>query len=361
VLAGVLFVASAGMQAGGAADGGQLPRLHTNEALVDEVNRAGAFDVADVKAVFAFVFNSLPDRVKVYPTENYYYFSFYHRGVRYMGNIRLENELRDQGKVHFAYEIEPADWNGKEQLFHAVLDAAQGLAVEKLDKLVYRLAFGGKEVVFELNDLSAVVPPAGLLAADERYLGPVFDESAIRFFLIYNPKLKIFHYVLDETVAVADRLAAAPMTDRILIGKRTGFAFYRDHKRERKILIGVFEQNARLNTYYDGPFDQLPDNFIEGESLRASILQVDPALTGRIDRYGSAPGGEIRYMIAPYVHYRRVQDLARIHRCAGVAKIPADHYYRCFSVEEDVATPNPARRHSARRPQAKRPGQAPKW
>ena len=35
--------------------------------------------------------------------------------------------------------------------------------------------------------------------------------------------------------------AAAKKSDRILIGKRTGFAFYRDHRLERKILIGVFE------------------------------------------------------------------------------------------------------------------------
>jgi hypothetical protein len=32
-------------------------------------------------------------------------------------------------------------------------------------------------------------------------------------------------------------------------------------------MIGAFEGNMRANNYFDGPFDQLPDNFIEGETL----------------------------------------------------------------------------------------------
>jgi hypothetical protein len=39
-------------------------------------------------------------------------------------------------------------------------------------------------------------------------------------------------------------------------------------------MIGAFEGNMRANNYFDGPFDQLPDNFIEGEALRAAILSV---------------------------------------------------------------------------------------
>ena len=60
--------------------------------------RPTTLDVADPMAVFAFVLDSLPDRVKVYPTENYYYFTFTHNGVDYAGNIRLDASDRDQGK-----------------------------------------------------------------------------------------------------------------------------------------------------------------------------------------------------------------------------------------------------------------------
>ena len=105
-------------------------------------------------------------------------------------------------------------------------------------------------------------------------------SSAIRFFLVFNPKLRIFHYVLDETEAVAEQFFSPKKTDRILVGKRTGFAFYRDHRLNRKIMIGAFEGNMRANNYFDGPFDQLPDNFIEGETLREAILSVRPQLKG---------------------------------------------------------------------------------
>jgi hypothetical protein len=124
-------------------------------------------------------------------------------------------------------------------------------------------------------------------------------------------------------------------TDRIVIGKRTGFAFYRDHKRDRKILIGVFESNARVNSYYDGPFDQLPDNFIEGEALRSAILATEPELAGKIDRFGGEPTGTSRFMIAPYLHYRSEDQLQIFHTCAESKQVPADSYYACFVIEQD--------------------------
>lgn len=69
-----------------------------------------------------------------------------------------------------------------------------------------------KSVVFALNDLSQVKPPAAALAPGDQFIGPVFDESAIRFFLVFNAKLKSFHYILDETVKTADgaRIAVTP-------------------------------------------------------------------------------------------------------------------------------------------------------
>src|SRR5262249_52761692 len=118
-----------------------------------------------------------------------------------------------------------------------------------------------------------------------------------------------------------------------LIGKRTGFAFYRDHRIERKILIGVFEGNARVNNYFDGPFDQLPDNFIAGEALRRIILQVQPSLAGKIDRLGGSPDGSSRYLIAPYLHYRSEDELYVFHQCATSKTVASDLYYGCFVVD----------------------------
>jgi hypothetical protein len=342
--------ALAAMTATVAAQEAGPPKLETIEAYVNEVTRVTTLDVKDPMAVFAFVLNSLPDRVNVYPTENYYYFNFYHGGGPYAGNIRIEPADDGTTTVHFVYYEDWSEWRQDSPLTHIVLDASKGVTVEKLDRLAYRLTHGGKSVVFALNDLSQVKPPAGVIAPGETYIGPIFDESAIRFFLVYNPKLKVFHYILDETVKVAEDFLAEQRHDRILIGKRTGFAFYKDRLRDRKILIGVYEANFRLNTHFDGPFDQLPDNFIEGETLRQAILQVDPSLKSHIDRFGSYPGGEVRYIIKPYASYRTVSELYDLDKCA-TSRLRRANYYTCFvaePVDEDGAAP-PARTRTVRK------------
>ncbi len=309
------------------------------------------------------VLESLPDRVKVYPTENYYYFKFNYAGVQYSGNIRLENERRDQGQVHFAFAPESRRMEGrKTPAVFKILTKADGVTIEKINDLSYRVSHGDKTVVFELNDLRHVKPPADAMSRDERFIGPIFDESGVRFLLVYNQKLKAFHYLLDETITPNESFTPSPSTDRILIGKRTGFAFYRDHKLNRKILIGVFEGNSRVNNYYDGPFDQLPDNFIEGNSLRDAILDVAPYLKGRIDRYGSSFDGETRYMIAPYTHYSVEDDLHDVPPLRDSKDVPADQYHLCFVYDdsEDDAAQNAPAASSQPAPQATPAPPAPK-
>ena len=63
------------------------------------MTRATTLNIDDPMAVFGFVMSQLPERVKVYPTENYYYFGFMHNGIRYAGNIRLDASNRDDGKA----------------------------------------------------------------------------------------------------------------------------------------------------------------------------------------------------------------------------------------------------------------------
>jgi hypothetical protein len=190
-------------------------------------------------------------------------------------------------------------------------------------------------VTFTLNDLSKVQPLAEAIKADEKFIGPVFDESAIRFFLLFNSRLKIFHFVLDETTPVADQFFNLAGSAPIQIGKRTGFAFY--SLDGRKILIGVNERESRLNTDLDGPFDQLPENFIQGEALREAILAANPGIKGKIDRFGNFSDSSGRYLIHPYLPYRQPGDLAVFHRCAtSKAVAPADRA-ACFVITDDEA------------------------
>ncbi|MBX9777595.1 MAG: hypothetical protein K2Y71_24715 [Xanthobacteraceae bacterium] len=340
LVAGLL---TTGLIATAGATESRLPRIHTNQQFLEDIALSNTVKL-DAISVFGMVLDSLPDRVTVYPTENYYYFKFNYAGRQYSGNIRLENERRDKGQVHFAFAPEYSEWKTEVPAVFKVLTKADGVTIEKINDLSYRVSHGAKTVVFDLNDLRHVKPPADAMSRDERFIGPIFDESGVRFLLVYNQKLKAFHYLLDETITPNESFTPSPSTDRILIGKRTGFAFYRDHKLDRKILIGVFEGNSRVNNYYDGPFDQLPDNFIEGNSLRDAILDVAPQLKGRIDRYGSSFDGETRYMVAPYTHYATEDDLLMFHDCATSKTVPADQYHLCFVYDdsEDDARNAPA-------------------
>jgi hypothetical protein len=320
------------------AQGPQRPQLQTHEMYMEDVQRQTELRVDDPTALFAFVLGSLPDRVKVFPTENYFYFRFLHNGQPYAGNIRLDPRDRDQGKVHFGYYQDLSEWKDEGLDGYLILDESRGVKVERLERLVYRITQGAKSVVFALNDLSDVKPPATAMGPDDKFLGPIFDDSGIRFFFVFNTRLKIFQYVLDETVRTADEFYAAAKTDRIVIGRRTGFAYYRDHHLDRKILIGVFETNSFVNNYLDGPFDQLPENFIEGEELREAIIASDPSARGKIGRLGHYADGEQRYLVDPYVLYRQESDLLRIHACA-TANRKRPGYHRCFVKRGEGAGP----------------------
>ena len=96
-------------------------------------------------------------------------------------------------------------------------------------------------------------------------------------------------------------------------------------------------RQSRLNTAFDGPFDQLPENFIEGETLRAAIVAADPAVKGVIDRLGNFTVGSNRYLIHPYLPYRRLSDLMVFHRCATAKSVAVADRPRCFVIDNEEA------------------------
>ncbi|MEM8687608.1 MAG: hypothetical protein AAGF81_09780 [Pseudomonadota bacterium] len=284
-------------------------RQHTSKLNLD-----------DVSGVFRHVLNALPDRVTVYPTENYYYFYFFQNGVKYAGNIRLDVGARDEGLVNFVYFRASTPWARDQKDYGGQIGLEQGVKIEKVSVLSYKVSAGDKTVVFDLNDLSQVKPPEGMLRAEEVYLGPVFDESGIRFFLIFDKAAKRFHYVLDETAPVADELVRSGDLQQTVVGWRTGFAFLKEGAPERKVLIGIYRANAEVNNYLDGPFDQLPDNFLKGDELRQALLAARPGLKGQIDRFGNALDKDERELIAPYAEYDTVEDLKIAEQCATERK-----------------------------------------
>jgi hypothetical protein len=212
---------------------------------------------------------------------------------------------------------------------------SDGVTVKQVAPLTYQVKFGQTSVEFELNDLADIEPSADSMSAEDTFIGPVFDESGIQFHLVYNQALKLFHYILNEDQAVPDDFYVSDVSPRIVIGKRTGFAFYQDKNLDRKILIGVYADNSSVNNWLDGPFDQLPDNFIKGDMLRKALIDMVPALDGRIDRYGAWDNGDSRYLIGPYLYYVSAQELMSFDNCATSPQMATRFYYACFQIEVD--------------------------
>lgn len=316
--------------AGAADDAGKSAAgpLSTNQAYIDRLMQTRELDIDNISEVFWFVFGSLPDEVRVYPTENYYYFEFLNAGAAYAGNIRLDVADRDQGTVHFAYFRPHRPWQSRDLTHYAPLGIGDGVAVEKLAELVYRVTYRGKHVTFRLNDLRDVEPPADALVPDERYLGPVFDESGTQFYFLYNRALKRFLYVLNETGAGADALTPDPTDPALEVDSRTGFVFLVDPLAPRRILVGVSDDNTDANNYFDGPFDQLPDNFMGAGTLREVAVDAYPSLEGMLDLYGhfidESIGGRI--LIDPYWGYRTLADLDFLADCDDKQADPAAFY-----------------------------------
>ena len=306
----------------------QPPRLETNEEFIRSLGATG-LDIDDPRGVFQFVLDGLPARVMVYPTENYYYFRFIHEGVGYSGNIRLDPDGRELARVNFGYYKDTNEWlELEDEGQFTILGAEDGVSVERLAPLTYKISSRGTSVIFELNDLSDVRPPRAAMADGDRFIGPVFDESGIRFFLLFNDRFNRFSFILDETSGRSEELVPLSSAPRVLVGRRTGFAYYSDAP-GRLILMAVYAPNVQVNNYYDGPFDQLPDNFIKGDELREAILKVDPSYEGSIDRFGNLEGTAVRYLISPYRGYLYTEELVELGACADTAQ-DLDAMLACF-------------------------------
>ena len=103
----------------------------------------------------------------------------------------------------------------------------------------------------------------------------------------------------------------------------------------------MFNGNSLVNNYFDGPFDQLPDNFIKGDELKHALEAAFPSIEGQIDRFGNSEGGQSRILVTPYIHYDAQIELQIFADCADAAGDDQEAYYRCFSVDEDQEAEDP--------------------
>ncbi len=97
-----------------------------------------------------------------------------------------------------------------------------------------------------------------------------------------------------------------PLADDLLLGRKSGFAFWVDEAHDnRKVLLAIRGQSATRNDYYDGPFDQLADNYVDVTNVSDYMIRAVPSLQDRIDKYGYYTNRDqsSRVSISPYYVY----------------------------------------------------------
>lgn len=302
--------------------------MQSNEEFINGLY--ARVDLNDPKAVFDLVFSSLRDEVTVYPSENYYYFKLAAAGRTINGCMTLYPADRDRGIVGFGYVRKIEDKTAQKDVPVSGesydFSAKDGLVVSKINDFKYSVAYKGKTVIFDLYD-KLEPPRKARLRDDEVFVGPSFDESGLRFFLIFNRTARHLYWVLNEDGFVPE--AFRQVTDDILIGNRTEFAFYADSVNNRKILIGVEGLNVLQNNWYDGPFDQMPDNYVRAGQVKVrEYLEANygypPGSIDELGRFTESHG--TRIPVAPYRIYFSTNDLRFVDSCKALDLSPSAFY-----------------------------------
>jgi hypothetical protein len=279
---------------------------------------APGIDLEDQKAVLAHVLAGLAPQVSVLPTENYLYWRFRTEDKEIWGNVRLGPGSRDEGKLFIGYYEFREELTGPEEAHprYAELGPGDGLDIRKLDDFLYDVSYAGKTVRFALNRLRQ--DPPGVLGPDEVFVFRTHDESGVQFHLLFNRRTRNFLFVANEEERPLDHVQ--PVGEGLVLDASTGFLFHVDAAHEkRKILIGVFRRNVAQNNYYDGPADQLSDNYIaDVPEYKSYLHQAYPFTRGVIDDYGFyllEPGN--RVAVAPYYAYTSVAEVSSMLSVCG--------------------------------------------
>lgn len=284
-------------------------------------------DLSNEKEVFRYVFSQLNDKIVIYPTENYYYFRFPAQGKIIFGSLSLPVADRDEGYLRFSYawqnenpyialesSVNGGAWYGIEN----------GISVVKKNDFHYAITFEGRTVDVILNDVGFNQPQ---LRQEEVFVGPIFDESGLRFFLVFDKEAKHLFHILNEDDAPEQ---FKQLNENVVVGERTGFAFYDDKINNRKVLIGVRKENILQNNWYDGPFDQMPDNYVKTGQIpdfRSFMEESFPELKGKLDEYGAyLEQNNIRVAPSHYAAYSDASELSFIEACKKESQ-----FYSCIS------------------------------
>jgi len=306
-------------------DAPKLPYLLFNQKFVEGVTAEVDLDMTNIDDVFWHIFSRMPDEVTIYPSENYYYFILYANGMQYWGNMRLAAGRRERNVLSFAYFefTEFPSVPGKGKSHSKYFTDSDGILLTEVDTYTWDLRYNRKTVRFHLNKLRQDPPESFELAENEAFVERTLDESGFPFFLLFNTDTNYFFWVLNEEETVPEKFEQ--IADDILLGTRSGFAFWVDPERpDRKVLATIRSISVTRNDYYDGPFDQLADNYVDQTKVSEWMIRSYPALEGRIDKWGYYTDSEraSRVAISAYGTYFTQADIITFVERAKAADDP---------------------------------------
>ncbi len=284
-----------------------------NQRIIEGLS-AQDLDVHDPDQVFAYIFSRLPDEVTVYPSENYFYFVLYADGMQWWGNMRLPARTRADGDLSFAYfEFEDFPNGSRSGDSHAkMLNSRDGVLVREQSRHVWEVEFEGKIVEFNLHELRQDRPLSFVLGQDEVFIQRTFDESGLQWFLIFNKDRNYFSWILNEEELVPELVSEFEENPNYYIGRKSGFLFWNDFEHNnRKVLMAIRRASVQRNDYYDGPFDQLADNYAAETNVSEFMQRAYPDTRGNVDTYGYYLDrvNSLRVAISPYYTYGVHDDI----------------------------------------------------
>lgn len=252
----------------------------------------------DPREVFKLVMRASPPRPVIYPTERYYYYKFPDGPRLVSGNIRFADAERGTVSVGYFDTHNPSDM----RVGH--FDSSQPGVSIRHDAFSQTVTVTVDDIrrIYVL-DQSAFQPPRYPLYEGEQFVSGVRDESGYFFHLIYHRPSRSFYYVLQPDQPLPEPMQRGASTKiRTWFGAESRFCFIEHPPSGRKILVGVHRREIMENSWYDGPFDQVPPRLpIRGILIEAYPYVVD---AGGIDEHGNFLEMEgQRVAISPYRNY----------------------------------------------------------
>ena len=291
--------------------------FHLGEQGCPLVYRRGEGDTAaddpdfdDPRSVFEFVLSNAPQSPTVFPSELYYYYEFALGERIVSGNLRFTEA--DEGVINIGY----FDRLDRSAMRWAGFSSDDGVEVRMSeDRTGVTVTSGETSRTFSLYQGAFGNEADIALVPGERYVSGILDESGYFFHLIYSDTHRAFYYVLQTNKPLPEphvRLERVgenlPDGVEVLLGADSRFVFIRDNDLGRTVLVAVNVDQTAANTYYDGPFDQVPPKLPIRTMLETAYPYV--AYGEGIDEHGRFLGKEgQRVAISPYFDYKTFDDV----------------------------------------------------